>query len=133
MIAYVLEVLFATLTVALLGLAAAITNALQRAQRVNPRRGPYESLHRWCWASAILFIISPALLMMSTLPLDLYRRHCNMKRMRLLRAQPWNARPHSDAASALETGPRDEWGAAAMMAAIRTGRLMKRASWTDMM
>lgn len=124
MIAFLFECYFVALTAVLMGLAAYVTNTLKKAQHVNLIGGRYERLHRWCWASAISFLVVTASLFVFTLPMTLGQRYGAMRRIRFLRAQRWNApRSERKAGTDEERTPNEaEWGGAATMAAIRTAR-----------
>lgn len=111
MIAFIFECFFTALTLALMGLAAYITDTLKKAQKVNPTRGRYERLHRWCLASAIVFIIVTASVCLYDLLMNLNLRYRAMKRMRHLRTQRWNARRTDPTATDREKTPLEaEWG-----------------------
>lgn len=124
MIAFLFECYFVALTAVLMGLAAYVTNTLKKAQHVNLIGGRYERLHRWCWASAISFLVVTASLFVFTLPMTLGQRYGAMRRIRFLRGQRWNApRSERKAGTDEERTPNEaEWGGAATMAAIRTAR-----------
>lgn len=134
MIAFIFECFFTALTLALMGLAPYITDTLKKAQKVNPTQGRYARLHRWCFASAIVFIIVTASVCLYDLLLSLNQRYRAMKRLRHLRVQRWNACPADPTANDGEKAPLEaEWCGPAAMAAIRTGPRMQEMTGRDLL